>query len=226
MADRYEIGSIPPISVWGNETVTFSVGRRTGHADFIMDVKPKPKGKISIDKTFGDFSYTPDPQDDELTVTLQAGEGRLDKQTFPITVQPRLASDFRVIEHVSDPPKADSRLYFSFSEQDAGKAVFNNTTDSPAESETKQITVAGVKLVIEQSSDVDSLYKRLNGRPNLRRLTLCADEVVIRAELKLPGTRVAIYARVLRFEGQVKSTRRHCRSRCVLSRELSTTGGK
>jgi hypothetical protein len=174
-----------------------------------MQVTPTPKGKISIDETYGDFSYTPAPEDrDELTVTLQAGEGRLDKQTFHITVQPRLPSDFHVIEHVSDPPAVDSRLYFSFSEEDAGKAIFNNTTDSPAEIETKRITVAGVKLVIEQSSDVDSLYKRLHGRTNLRQLTLCADEVVIRTELKLPGTEVCIYACKLRFEGsgQINTT--------------------
>lgn len=208
MADRFEMGSIPPISVWGNETVTFSVARHTGYADFIMDVKPVPQGKISISKELGEFSYTPAPEDDELTVTLQAGEGRLDKQTFHITVQPRLESDFHVIEHVSEEPRTDSQFYLSFSEQDAGKKVFNNTTDSPVEIETKQITVAGVKLVIEQSSAVDSLYKKLNGRPNLRRLTLCADEIVIRTELKLPGTAVAIYARVLHFEGsgQINTT--------------------
>jgi len=68
MAATFEIGTIPAISVWEGETVAFSVKRRSGHADFLMDVKPTPKGKISIDKEFGDFSYTPAPEDrDELT---------------------------------------------------------------------------------------------------------------------------------------------------------------
>ena len=73
MADSYEIGSIPPLSVWEGETVEFKVMRHTGDADFIMDVKPTPKGKISIDKAFGDFSYTPAHDDyEELSVSLQA----------------------------------------------------------------------------------------------------------------------------------------------------------
>ena len=206
MADTYEIGSIPPISVWEGQTLTFSVKRRGGTADFIMEVKPAPKGKISIDKTYGVFSYTPAPEDrDEVTVSLQAGEGRLDKQTFTITPQPRLASDFNIIEHVSAPPDPASRTYMNFAEVAAGKLLFNNTTDfeneAEAQIETKHVTVSGVRIVFEQSSDAGSLYKRLNGRADLRELTICADEVVFRAELNVPGTEVVVYARTLKFEG-------------------------
>lgn len=206
MADTYELGSIPQISVWEGQTVTFSVKRRSGAADFIMEVQPAPKGKISIDKTLGVFSYAPGPEDrDELTVSLQAGEGDANKQTFTITPQPRLASDFNIIEHISAPPDPASRTYMSFAEVAAGKLLFNNTADfereADAQIETKHVTVSGVRLVFEQSNDPGSLYKKLNGRANLRELTICADEVIFRAELSVPGTEVAVYARTLKFEG-------------------------
>jgi hypothetical protein len=192
--------------VWEGQTVKFSVKPNSGTADFVMDVKPEPKGKISIDKNLGNFSYTPAPEDrDELTVSLRAGEGRLDKQTFTITPQPRLKSDFNVIEHVSQPPDPTSRTYTNFAEVAAGKLLFNNTVDFDKEAdalvETKHVTVSGVRLVFEQSNDAGSLYKKINGREDLRELTICADEVIISTELNVPGTEVAIYARFLKFEG-------------------------
>ncbi|HEY6803302.1 MAG TPA: hypothetical protein VI306_06965 [Pyrinomonadaceae bacterium] len=213
MPDTYELGSIPPISVWEGQTVKFSVRRNSGAADFVMDVKPAPKGRIAIDKLKGDFSYTPAAEDrDELTISLQAGDGRLDKQTFTITPQPRLASDFTTIEHVSQPPDPASRIYTNFAEVAAGKLIFNNTTDfdkeADAQIETKHVTVSGVRLVFEQSNDAGSLYKRINGRTDLRELTICADEVIFRTELNVPGTDVAIYARSLKFErgGRINTT--------------------
>lgn len=202
----YEIGSIPPLSVWANETLNFSIKRKTGTAPFVMQVTPTPKGKISIDPTFGDFSYTPAAEDrDELTISIKAGDGRLDQQTFTITPQPRLASDFSTIEHVSEAPNPASRTYQNFVEASAGKLLFNNTTDfekeTDAQIETKQITISGVRVIFEKNDDAGSLYNRLNGRADIRELTICADEVIFRAELHVPGTEVAIYARSLKFEG-------------------------
>jgi hypothetical protein len=206
MADAYPIGSIPPISVWEGQTMAFRVVRNAGTAPYKMQVTPTPKGKISIDEKTGDFSYAPSPEDrDELTVSIEAGEGSLDKQTFIITPQPVLVSDFSIIEHVSDPPDPASRTYTHFAEVAAGKLLFNNTSDfakeADAQIETKSVTVSGVRLVFEQGPDAGSLYKRLDGRADLRELTLCADEIIFRAELSVPGTEVAIYARSLKFEG-------------------------
>lgn len=219
MADTYVIGSIPPITVWEGEQVVFTVKRRAGNANFAMTVTPTPKGRISIHKDYGTFAYTPAAEDrEELTVTVKAGADSADEQTFSVMPQPRLPSDFRLIEHKSEPPAADSNLYVNFSEQSAGKALFNNEADfdkqSDAEIETKKVTVSGVKLVIEQNDDAGSLYKRLHGRANLRELTLCADEVVFRDELHVPGTEVTVYARKLSFEnrGRINTTPKSVKS--------------
>src|SRR5262249_16254233 len=74
----------------------------------------------------------------------------------------------------------------------------NANADNPAV-ETRNVTVAGVRIVLQKSDDKSSLYKKLHKRTDLRQLTLCADEVVIGCELELPGTDVPIYARTLRF---------------------------
>jgi hypothetical protein len=206
MADAYEIGTIPAISAWEGETVKFSVKRRSGTADYVMDVKPTPKGKISIDKTLGDFSYTPAPEDrEELTVSIQAGEGRLDKQTFTITPHPRLPSEFNFIDHVSKtPPDPASRFYITFAEQDAGELRFNDIEEvgqgSRAKVMTKKVTVSGVKLVLEKKGKGNWLYEKLKDRTTLKELTLYADEVVVGCGMLLPGTDVTIYARSLVFD--------------------------
>lgn len=202
----YEIGTIPPISVWRGETVKFWIKRRSGTAPYKLHVTPTPKGQISIDEEYGDFSYTASPEDREaLTVSVKAGDGRLDEQTFTITPLHPLPADFNIIEHVSEPPDPASRTYMSFAEVDAGKILFNNTADfekeTDAQIQTKHVTISGVRLVFEQSDDAGSIYRRLNGRTDLRELTICADEVIFRAELNVPGTEVAIYARSLKFEG-------------------------
>lgn len=206
MADTFEIGTIPAISAWEGETVEFRVQRHTGDADFIMDVKPTPKGKISIDKAFGDFSYAAAPEDrEELTVSLQAGEGRLDKQTFTITPHPRLPSEFNFIDHTSKtPPDPASRFYITFAEQDAGEMRFNDIEEvgqgSRAKVMTKKVTVSGVKLVLEKKGKGNWLYEKLKDRTTLKELTLYADEVVVGCEMLLPGTDVTIYARSLVFD--------------------------
>lgn len=211
MADSFALGSIPPLSLWEGETLTFTVTNPNSPAGkFSIRATPAPKGTLSLDENTGAFSYQAAREDrDEFSVMVRHGEKA---QTFSITPQPRLASDFHVIDHISDPPERDSRLYITYSEEDAGPAIFNNQIDykkeSEAEIDTKRVTVAGVRLVFERSDDPSSLYKRLNGRTDLRELTLCADEIVIGAEMKLPGTEVSIYARVLTFTnaGQINTT--------------------
>ena len=211
MAPSYPLGTIPPLSVWEGDSLSFTVTNpKTDGAKFSVRATPIPKGKLSLDENTGVFFYQAAREDrDEFSVTIRHGDK---SQSFPITPQPRLASDFHVIKHVSAPPAQDSRLYITYSEEDAGRAIFNNQADyqkeSDVEIDTKRVTVAGVKLVLERSTDPSALYQRLNGRTDLRELTLCADEVVIGSELKLPGTEVSIYARVLTFKGagQINTT--------------------
>jgi hypothetical protein len=214
MADTFTLGSIPPLSAWQGETLTFKVTSSLGAGvKFSKRAMPSPKGKTSIDEKTGVFTYEPAAEDkDEFAVWIRARKGsKNDKpQKIHITPYPQRPPEFKVIEHVSkNPPDPASKFYITFSLEDAGRAHFNRTgLNADPQIMTKKVTVAGVRLVIEENSDEGSLYNKLKDRKDLRQLTLCADEVVIRCELKLPGTDVHIYARQLSFEDDGKKIAR------------------
>jgi len=203
----FPIGGISPLSAWEGETLNFTVESNLGErARFTKRAIPSPKGRTSIDEKTGLFTYVPSPEDKEaFSVWVRARVGaKEESQKFYITPHPRIPSDFNVLEHVSgEPPDPASRFYTAFSEEADEKAIYFNRTglDNDAKVTTKKVTVAGAKLVIEENNkDKGSLYNRLKDRKDLRQLTLCADEVVIRCELNVPGTDVYIYARRLKFE--------------------------
>jgi hypothetical protein len=205
--DTYVIGNIPSLSAWEGETLSFKMTSRLGDGvKFSKRAMPKPQGQVSIDEKTGVFTYEPATEDKEqFAVWIRARKGAKDDtlQKISITPHPQLPSEFRIIEHVSaDEPDRASTFYTTFSKEDAGKAHFNREgLEGEAEVMTAKVTIAGVRVIIEENADEGSLYQRLIGvGKKLRQLTLCADEVVIRCELKLPGTEVHIYARELRFE--------------------------
>jgi hypothetical protein len=218
MAGTFPLGSIPPLSVWEGETLNFKVTSKLGAGvTFTVHPTPAPSGRMSIDGKSGVFTYAPASSDrEEIAVAIRASDGSKEEtQTVAITPHPRLAPEFRIIRHESNPPKRTE--YETFVEQaDPDKRVFNNTTDyddqKKPEIQTSHITVSGIDLVLERNSKTSLLFERLHPssgpRTNLRRLTICAETVTIRSELHVPGTDVEIYARLLRFEnaGAIKTT--------------------
>ncbi|MET0621533.1 MAG: hypothetical protein ABW250_01000 [Pyrinomonadaceae bacterium] len=214
MSNSFPLGSIPPFTAWEGETLKFNV--RSGLGDpvkFTKRATPSPKGKMTLDEKTGAFTYTPASEDrDDIAVWFWARKGeKYEKQKVVITPHPRLPPEFKVIRHEANPPKPSE--FTTFVEQpDAAPSIFNNTADykdeSKAKVRTSQVTISGVDLVLESESKTYPLFERLRGRTNLRRLTLCADTVTVRNELKLPGTEVHIYARVLRFDekGAINTT--------------------
>ena len=208
MPNTFPIGSVPPFTAWEGETLVFNV--KSGLGDGVRFTKratPSPKGKMTLDEKSGAFSYTPAPEDrDDIEVWFWARNGTKDeKQKVVITPHPRLPPEFKIIRHEANEPKTSE--YTTFVEQpDDAPSVFNNTLDYVDKDEAKvkvktsQVTISGIDLVLESASKTYPLFERLRGRTNLRRLTLCADTITVRNELRLPGTEVHVYARVLRFE--------------------------
>lgn len=210
MPNSFPLGSIPPLTAWEGETLSFNVKSGLGNpVKFTRRATPSPKGKMTLDEETGAFTYTPATEDrDDIHVWFWARNGeKYEKQKVVITPHPRLPPEFKTIRHEANPAKPSE--YTSFVEQpDAEPAIFNNTTayedekgEKAARVRTSQVTVSGIDLVLESESKTNTLFERLRGRTNLRRLTLCADTVTVPNELKLPGTEVHVYARVLRFEG-------------------------
>ncbi len=100
-------------------------------------------------------------------------------------------------------PTRESRAYVSFTQtENFGTEVFNGT-----ERTTRDVTVSGVTLVFDMAAG-DALMKSMilqpDGRPweDIRRFNIYADTVVVKSQLRLPGTQVLVQARELRFEDQ------------------------
>lgn len=211
MAGILKLGSIPPLSVWHGEEITFKVGTKLGPgATFSKRATPRPAGEMKLDAKTGAFSYKPSPADrEEITVWVRAHKGAdEEKQKVVITPHPRLNPNFRVIRHLADLPDPADQTYVTVAESDAGRAVFNNTADyedkdvEKVKVETKNVFVTGVRVVLESNSTTHPLFTLLDDKTNLRQVTICADEVIIRSPLRLPGTDLFVYARRLAFEGE------------------------
>ena len=105
MADTYSLGSIPPLSAWEGETLTFKVTSTLGERTrFVKRAIPSPKGRTFIDEEKGSFTYEPSPEDkDEFAVWIYARVGnKQESQKVFITPHPRLPSEFNFIEHISN----------------------------------------------------------------------------------------------------------------------------
>jgi hypothetical protein len=226
MLSWYLLGAIPPLSVLKGETLDLVVESKLGKgATFSLSFEgAKPKGAMSLDSGTGALRFTPAPQDRvPIKAVLQAKkDGKSEQQTVAIT--PLVPSDFNLIEHRSSDgaaPDPAGWQYVTFVEEAAEieKEGFNNEVEHEKGKEpavqTKQVIVSGVRLVLERT-DKYPLFARMDGsksykgRTDLKRVTLCADEVVVRSRLELPGTDLTIYARKLIFEaeGQIVTTPR------------------
>lgn len=204
MTGIYALGTIPPQTIWSGEVLSFRITSTLGNGVvFSLQCTPVPEGAIALDGKTGRFQYTPTLNDREaITVRFTAKAGdKEEKQEVSVTPLPRLPSDYNLLEHAAKTPDPESRSHIQTSEQDAGKAVFNNTGNTQVPIDTKEVSISGMKLVFEQNSKTYPLFDQYNHRPNIQRLNMYADEIVIRSPLKLPGTTVHIHARSLRFEG-------------------------
>jgi hypothetical protein len=118
-----------------------------------------------------------------------------------ISVPDTLDSDFELLSQALESPSSSSHDYVQVVERDGDKINFNIAENANTVIQTKEITVSGVTLILENTG-TDPLFERLHAHPDIARLTLCADTVVIRSPLVLRGADVTIFARILRFEGE------------------------
>jgi hypothetical protein len=95
---------------------------------------------------------------------------------------------------VADPPDPAGRDYTLLHE-----AAGDPGTPVNFEPDPRVVTLSGKRIVLEAQGDT-RFYDAVHNRPNLQRLNIYAEELVVRAPVKLPQTELTIYARELRFE--------------------------
>ncbi len=199
----FAIGEIPPRDVYHGGTLTFYVG-----ADWLADpefeivgVTNAPAGDYSLGLNSGLFIYEPDDIADctSFTLTFRATSGvDFVEQTVEITPIPDLPPEFTVFtEPVGDLPDPSSRDYIFINEIESDEPQLLNGKDRTVLSVTitgKEITVADVP------GDLVYIY---NDNYDISDLTIYAETLIIRDPLNLHQTEVTIYAKQLRFEGDL-----------------------
>ena len=74
MAGTLKLGSIPPLSVWHDEVLTFNVMTGLGPgAKFSLRAAPIPAGEMTLDPTSGFFKFAPTAEDRrEISIWIRA----------------------------------------------------------------------------------------------------------------------------------------------------------
>lgn len=96
-------------------------------------------------------------------------------------------------------PLRSDRSYTIISpEVSAGISYFNGSNRALVD-----ITISGLDLVVDNNNG--NVLSSLNGRNNIRNLTIYADRLLIKRHWELPGTNLNIYCREIRFEDSVSA---------------------
>lgn len=199
----YPVGGIPDLPAWAGTPLAFRIdtGTLDAGSSFEMTLDHHPSGPISFDPASGAFSYEAGEGDRApFTVTFSGRrQGEAISQGVVITPVPRLPAERDFIASHPEQPDPASSLYL-------------HRTVRPNADGSEDHLVTGVRVVFDRSRDANGLHlsyhvdrgRKLPDEPDpkgtVRRLTICADQLVIRGGLSLPETDVTLFARELIFE--------------------------
>jgi hypothetical protein len=102
---------------------------------------------------------------------------------------------YSVLQGTYDPPQREDARYASLSDQALEARTFNGFTRV-----VRRVTLSGVALVIDEG-DSTGLLKATRRADDVAELFIVADSVTIKTAITVPGGRVGIYAREIRFVG-------------------------
>jgi hypothetical protein len=169
MADEI-LGSIPPLSAWEGEKLSFTVkSTLSGTVRFTKRAIPSPKGRTSIDEKTGLFTYEPAAEDkDEFAVWIRARAGaKEESQKVYITPHPKVPSDFNVIEHASDAmpdPEQESLVrHLVGAPEDAKSPMMNFRPGAWAKLAVKRSGDEGLKIK-SLTLEVYYVFQNINDR--------------------------------------------------------------
>ncbi len=194
-AEAFAVGDIAPQFARAGELLGFFLPAGTT----VELVSGSVEGPLLIQPD-GWFFYEPAPND-RLPFELRFTSGAA-IQTVQITPQSDLPPEQAILalEPVADPPDPANRDYTLVHEAAGDTAAPVNFEPEP-----RVVTLSGKRIVLEAAGDT-RLYDLVHDRPNLQRLNIYAEEVVVRAAVRLPQTAVTLYARELRFEDPADGT--------------------
>jgi hypothetical protein len=200
---EYDLGTIPPQRVWGNEELRFHIRTpdAVGNTVLTAEADPQPQGSIEvIPASNGEdayFRYKPDEKDTPFSVTFTLSGGQIPaKQTVLFEPMPLLPPERNYVS--SSPDEPDRSLYVESREEDAGSEFFNASTEKLA---LKKVYVSGLDLIFDPGKDGHSFTGYDESPQNIKEMHITADRLIIRQRMHLPQTDVFVTARELIMEG-------------------------
>jgi len=202
----YNIGDIPPQTVWHGNQVRFILNsdQMGAGAAFSQEIVGEVLGTVSLNASTRLFSYTPEQRDKEpfsVVFKAEAGE-QITTQTVSFTPVPRIIPEQANfgLDPVHQFPNPYSSEYIL--EDDAASATM--VSFNWADRRTRTVTIAGKYLVFEEGHP-NGLYDRYNSDLETKNLDIAemnihGEQVIIRSPLHLPQTNVTIHARQLIFQ--------------------------
>ena len=209
---QYWVGAIPDQIVWYGGRIQFLVGAHgMPSATFAVQTNPQPHGTISIEPVAGSnywlLQHVPDVSDKtDFTVTIVASlGGQTTSQSFVISPQPILPPEqyvFGTTQHTGPPITTYETEHFE--RQSLLEEDFNYT-----KLKTYRVQIIGETVEIEAGND-NGLYEAYfdGNRQDIREMEIIGETIVFRSPARLKETKVTVYTRQLRFEGegQLKTT--------------------
>ncbi len=164
-----------------------------------VSADPQPAGPIVVDEASGEVRYTLDPQDRrDFTLTFRPSNGGA-AGTVVITPAPELPPEDEVIRFDRPLPDPLTKDYIQIRES---VSPTEETFNWIEHAHPRSVSIAGRHLLFQAGSiDPEDLHIRYDGDQDVKEFKLYADTVTFRSPFHLPGARVEIHARELRFEG-------------------------
>jgi len=198
--NNFNIGEIPPQTIWHGKPVRFII-----HSDkmgpgsiFSQEIVGNVTGNMSLDSSAGHFSYAPDSQDKEpFSVIFRAVSGEhMVVQTVSFTPVPNIQPEQSAfgLEPIHAFPSVEDSDYI-IEDDVIGETKVFNWVERP----TRIVTIIGKTLIIKEGHP-NGLYERYNSHLDIAQLTIHAEKVIIGSPFHLPQTNVSIFARELSFE--------------------------
>ena len=200
----FEIGEIPPQTVWVAQTQPTSLDFQLTATElgasplFSFTDNGIAQGTQQLHPVTGVYNYSPDINDNSaFSVVFKAEKnGQSISQSVVITPLQELQPEQTAfgLEPGNPLPNPEDRRYLSITEsKDPGTTYFNTS-----HRKLRQVVITGQKVVFEQGHP-NGLWSYHDNK-DLESLEIYADTVVFKSAMHLPQTNVTIYARNLRFE--------------------------
>ncbi len=200
----FEIGDIPPQSVWVSEHQPATLGfqlKATSLGDaplFSMSDDGSALGQFSLDEHTGEFGYAPHLDDiDPFKITFFADQdGQSISQDVTVTPLQELQAEQTAfgLQPGHPLPDPEDRRYFSVTDQKESFSTFFNG----AQRHLRKVVISGHTIVFDP--DHSNGLWRFDANKDIRELVIYADTVNVRSLLRLPQTNIHIFARQLNFE--------------------------